>query len=130
MASDSELQKLRSELFWARMTVFYLMPAPVRAVLESYSQCTSLEKLVDWERLTVQGIVQLADARPAEEMGDWPNSTPRALCPLCGASSSWGHVTAFTIPDGLVRHLLGSHRATQCRVFRVMYALANQFVRS
>ena len=126
---SDEVRRLRDDLFQARVTVLRVMPEPIRRVLETYIQCTSLEELIDWQRSTAEQIVKLAEARPAKEMGERSNISDRAICPLCGEGTSWRglpEVIGFTVPDGLIRHLRGAQRAMPCAVFAIACALARE----
>lgn len=126
---EQELYKLRSDLYMARLAIIELMPADVQSILTSYYSCNSREETVRWVHSTAEKIVELADARPSEEMGDGRNLSPRAFCPLCGQESSTPFMLrGFAIPEGLLRHLLGSHNSHQCNVFKAAEALGREYL--
>jgi hypothetical protein len=126
-----DIERLREDLYRARRTVVELVPDQFRSILDSYVHCSSHEEYVEWRRGTADRIIELALARPSEEMRSLPGESPRAICPLCGNDSNnpFG-IKGFAIPDGLLRHLEGSHNAIQCRVFEIACALARERLRS
>jgi hypothetical protein len=124
-----EIQRLRDDLFTARLTVLRLMPPAVQAVLKSWMNCTSREDFDRWKTLTAEQILKLADVRPAEEMNSFVSTSPRAVCPLCRESTEWFGLEGFAYPDGLLRHLYGTHRAVPCAVFTIACELALESVK-
>jgi hypothetical protein len=83
------------------------------------------------ERHSTLALVELAMARPSEEMGSLAGESPRAICPLCGDDSNNPFsIRGFAVPDGLLRHLEGSHNAIQCPVFEIACALARERFRT
>ena len=112
----NDIERLREDLSMARRTVLQLVPDQFRSILDSYFDCLSHEQYVKWRRGTADRIVELAMARPSEEMGSLAGESPRANCPLCGDDSNnpFG-IKGFAVPDGLLRHLEGSHNAIQAR---------------
>lgn len=126
---EQELYKLRSDLYIARLAIIELMPADVQSILTNYYPCSSREDAVRWTHNTAEKIVKLADVRSSEEMGDGRNLSPRAFCPLCGQESSTPFMLrGFAIPEGLLRHLLGSHNSHQCNVFKAAEALGREYL--
>lgn len=112
----------------ARSTIIELMPEPQRAILDSYrSSSTETEERL-WRDSTIKKVVELAERCPPEEMGDYVSIAPRALCPLCreGSLNPFG-VKGFAFPEGLLRHLKGSHNSQRCRVFSEVLALARSY---
>src|SRR5262245_43032480 len=103
-----DIERLREDLFRARRTVVGLVPDQFRSILDSYVRCSSHEEYVKWRRETANRIIELALARPSEEMRSLPGESPRAICPLCRDDSNnpFG-IRGFAIPDGLRRHLEG-----------------------
>lgn len=126
---EQERYKLRNDLYMARLAIIELMPVDVQSILTSFYSCNSREEAVHWIHNTAKKIVELADARPSEEMGDGRNLSPRAFCPLCGQESSTPFMLrGFAIPEGLLRHLLGSHNSHQCNVFKAAEALGREYL--
>jgi hypothetical protein len=129
MADESEeIQRLRDDLFAARRTVLRVMPDAVQAVLNTWIKCTSREDFDRWKTSTAEQILKLADVRPAEEMNSFVGTSPRTVCPLCRESTEWFGLEGFAYPDGLLRHLHGTHRATPCAVFTIACELALESV--
>ncbi|SRR5712691_10802663 len=123
----NETDALRDELSRARSTVLQLMPEQIRDILVSYSNCRSTSELREWQYKTAQKLLQFAEARSAHEMGTYASLSPRALCPLCGGSSeNPSGSLGFALPEGLLRHLLGSHNAAACAVFEIATALCRE----
>jgi hypothetical protein len=124
-----EIQRLRDDLFAARRTVLRLMPEAVQAVLNTWIKCTSRQDFEAWKSSAAEQILKLADVRPAEEMNDFGSTSPRAVCPLCRESTEWFGYKGFAYPDGLLRHLHGTHRAVPCAVFTIACELALESVK-
>jgi hypothetical protein len=126
--NDQHLE-LKNKLHDARRTIIGLMPnEQVRDILKSYQKCDNKDNAWGWAESTSGKIADLAYARPAAEMGDFPSNSPRASCPLCGGDSEAvaQGISGFAVPDGLKRHLLGSHTAKQCEVFSAALELCRE----
>src|SRR2546430_17552179 len=123
----NETDALRDELSRARSTVLQLMPERIRDILVSYHNCRSTSELREWQYKTAEKLVEVAESRPAHEMGAYASLSPRALCPLCGGSSdNPGSALGFALPEGLLRHLVGSHNASPCPVLEVALSLCRE----
>jgi len=126
---DSEIRRLKDELWMARRDIVELMPEDLRDILMSYYSCGTEDLARSWRRNAVERLVDLAEAKSPEEMGDSSSLSERALCPLCGEGSQNPYgVRGFAIPDGLTRHLEGSHNSQQCRVFSAAWHLAESVI--
>jgi hypothetical protein len=71
----------------------------------------------------------LALAKPTMEQREaqaWNYGATQIPCPLCGRISSAPYAEGFTWPEGLRRHLEGSHHANACAVTRVAYMAAHR----
>lgn len=110
-----ENRRLTTDLSIARDTIVDLMD--VRGLLEGYLGLEDHEAFLAWREKALERVLNAADARPGEQMGD-PGYGERALCPLCraGANGTTG-VRGFAFPEGLRRHLLGESTPRQCKVF-------------
>lgn len=125
---EGEIRRLKDELWMARSTIIELLPERQRVILESCRDCSTEMKERAWRDSTIKKIMELAERYPPEEMGDYVSIAPRALCPLCGESSlnPFG-VRGFAFPEGLLRHLKGSHNSQRCRVFSEVLAFARMY---
>jgi hypothetical protein len=113
---DATIRRLRDSLYVARHALLDLMPEQLRTVLSAAIYCDTFADEDAWREWAVLAIIGAADVRAGIEMGDLP-CTERAFCPLCGASAQSPYSRGFSIPEGLRRHLEGSHRSRQCSVF-------------
>ncbi len=77
-----DIRQLRDELYRARRTVLSLLPEGVEGLLQTYYDCRSLGDLSRWERDCADRIMELAQLRTAQEMGEYASFSDRALCPL------------------------------------------------
>ncbi|MEM5459638.1 hypothetical protein VSR69_33000 [Paraburkholderia phytofirmans] len=112
LAADN--RSLESDLSMSRYVIVDLMD--VRGLLDGYVGLEDYKDLVVWREKALERVLDAADPRPAMQMGDL-GSGERALCPLCRGSASSPSVRGFAFPEGLKRHLLGSHTPHQCEVF-------------
>jgi len=117
--SDPLVLELKRKLHDTRRTVISIVPEKFRELLRSYQYLNGKDNAWGWGEATAGEIVALADIHTAAEMGDLPSNSPRAQCPLCdGHSSAAAHgISGFAVPDGLKRHILGTHTSKQCDVF-------------
>lgn len=117
----SQIRQLETELFLARETILSLIPSRLRDALKEMSRAADWASLHAEMDACIDRVVALAEVRPGREMGDIKD---RAYCPLCGDGSQTPGLEGYGYPEGLSRHLAGSHRANQCRVFEAAYQLA------
>lgn len=124
---EPEVWRLREELYMARETIIMLMGSEISDILMSYHYCSSEQECWDWRDVAADKIVQFAQLRPPQEMGDYDGLCSRAVCPLCGGSSANRYIRGFAFTEGLLRHLLGSYNVHQCRVFGAADAMAREY---
>jgi hypothetical protein len=130
-ALEQEIRQLRSDLYIARCTILELLPESVRKAIGSYHGPKSYEELYRWEHEVVDRLVDIAQPKRAEEMGDYLNLSDRAYCPLCAGSAQtiYGG-NGYAFPEGLRRHLEGSHNSQRCSIFEAIRGLCRESVRS
>lgn len=126
-----KIRALEGEVRLLRHTVISLMPDPCREVLETYTLCADRQAVWSWMRDATLRIIDLAERRPAAEMGQHFGTGDRSVCPLCGEGAR-GPLPpkGFAWPEGLRRHLLGEHNSQQCRVMAVVQSAAIDFCTS
>ncbi|MDR6377335.1 hypothetical protein [Paraburkholderia caledonica] len=105
---------LEGELAMSRNAIIDLMD--VRGLLDGYVGLEHHKDLLAWREKALERVLDAADPRPAQQMGDWGHGE-RALCPLCRGGVSSPSVRGFAFPEGLRRHLLGESIPQQCQVF-------------
>lgn len=106
---------LESELAMSRQAIVDLMD--VQDLLRGYHGLDDHKDFTAWRSRAVERVLNAADPRPAQQMGD-VGQGERALCPLCrGSANGPGNVRGFAFPEGLKRHLLGESTPRQCKVF-------------
>jgi hypothetical protein len=108
LTAESRMRRMRDEMYRLRMTVISLIREPYRSIIEPPYDFTQ-DQSHDWLATTSNRVIELTE----------PGSHGRAACPLCGAVPQFVGSVGYTYPDGLDRHLTGSHNAQQCPV---MYA--------
>ncbi len=112
--SPAELERLREKLYDAQRVVLGLMSPEAQSILEPFV----LKDVVEWDEFVVPRIVELA--KPIGE-------TERALCPLCGHGPQNGYNDGFKLPEGLTRHLNGTHQFHRCGVMAVAEDFAKHY---
>jgi hypothetical protein len=127
---EAEIARLRSDLYFTRRAIIDLAPAKTQDLLNSYFQkCKTQADVRAWTSDLVKGLIALADARPAKEMGDYAGTMNRALCPVCGGSAdNVFDVRGFALPIDLQRHLEGSDSTRECEVMKAAKGLASEYV--
>lgn len=109
----------------ARRAIFELMCSEAKHILLNLQRDQRQGGFCDRVDAAARDILALCHLDVSEEMGDAPGNAPRSECPLCRAgSANLVAVRGFAVPEGLMRHLLGSHNSRQCDVFAAAYALA------
>ena len=119
-----KIRRLEDELFFAREAIIHLVPPAAREVLIGHRRCQSREELLRWFPLAAETIVEMADAVPPPTCQGYPIDHARAKCPLCGQGPESPYYQGYALPEGLTRHLRGTHRSRQCDVFGAAEALA------
>lgn len=122
------IEELEDELYLAYKTILELMPLHLQELLDTYGSLNSLEESMLWERSIINKVVDLAV--PLETPHKVTSFSDRAYCPLCGESAHNIYPEeGFTIPDGLKRHLKGTHNSVQCPIIRAVLGLAKFSIR-
>lgn len=124
---DRQIADLKSALYFARQTIMDLMPPDAREVLSAHWHCDTLKDVAAWNTWAVGKVMQMAKAKPGEQMGDMPGRM-RAYCPLCGGGVQSPGPEGYAFPTGLLRHLEGSHRSHRCPVFASAYGEVRESV--
>ncbi len=97
---DREVQRLKRELYEARITLLDVMPEKIHPALFSFRKC-SAENTYQWKHKVVEEILEHAQATPpASNYGE-----DRAYRPLCGQAPVDSWAKGFRLPLGLQRHL-------------------------
>jgi hypothetical protein len=94
-----------------RKAVVSLVPEAYRAAVAPPYDLTREQSLA-WGHEAAQRVLELTA----------PDSTGRAVCPLCGAVPQFEGI-GYSFPGGLERHLVGSHRSRQCDVMHASVGL-------
>ncbi|WP_136525368.1 hypothetical protein [Geomonas ferrireducens] len=124
----AEIERLKNELFEARVTILNLMPEKIARILSSYYEVKSTREGHNWEHEVAELIISEAKLLSKEDGSYWQD---RAYCPLCGRGSNSPYDRGFAIPEGLRRHLTGWGNATRCEVMEATFRLArNHWYRS
>lgn len=125
-----ENSKLTEELYAARETIFYLVSTQAQKALEGCFVCKSYADTVKWRRESIERLLLVAEPKSAGEMDEYASITDRAFCPLCGGSADVPYGgKGYAFPDGLRRHLAGSHNSRQCAVFEAIHGLCRSHIR-
>ncbi|AZR39526.1 hypothetical protein MTMN5_00043 [Marinobacter salarius] len=104
---EVRMDRMREEMYRLRRAVLSLVPERYRDLIDPPYNFTQ-EEGRHWDYEVVSRIIELVK----------PDAEGRSACPLCGdTTQSFG--VGFSVPTGLERHLLGSHRSRECDV---MYA--------
>jgi hypothetical protein len=102
---EARIDRMREEIDLLRRTVLSLVSEQFRVVLYPPHNFTQ-EEGRRWYDEVVSKIIELVE----------PDEWRRAACPLCGGGD-------FTVPNGLERHLLGSHNVSRCEVMHAARGL-------
>lgn len=108
LTAEAKMNRMREEMDTLRWIIISLIPEPYQSVINPPYEFTREESKM-WLSKTAWAIINLTT--PERDI---------APCPLCGAVANvFFGGRGFKYPDGLHRHLTGSHNAAHCRV---MYA--------
>lgn len=117
------IKKLKEELYYARRTVVALTPTRLRDLIRTYTQCKSRKESSLWMNSVIDEIIEYATRNDPEEFYNGLYSD----CPLCGERADTAYSTGFKLPEGLARHLEGSHGAHKCRVMTEIKYLTHDY---
>jgi hypothetical protein len=115
---------MEDEIDSLQRLVISLMPEKYQNLLNSYYGVESLQARYQWANKIADEITELT--LPLPSSNSYLNQE-RALCPLCGDSSSSPYESGFTLPIGLHRHLVGFGNTFQCGVFKAAENLAKDY---
>lgn len=108
---EARMDRMREEIYLLRRTILSLIPEPFQGLIEPPYEFTR-EEGRRWGFEVVSRIIEHTK----------PDAHGRAACPLCGqVTQTYG--VGFSIPTGLERHLLGTHRSIQCDVMHAAIGL-------
>lgn len=128
---QKKVRRLEDDLWLARMAIVDLMPQTAHQLLTTYHGLNTQRELQHWAQRTAEQIVELCNMpKPAAVIDGYVAGSRRAVCPLCGGGTSGPYEKGFAIPEGLLRHLLGTYNAHRCSVFGAAYELAKGGIES
>ncbi len=98
-----------------------LIPENFKQLVDGFLDCPNRHEALHWMQQAADRVANAVAEDPDRHltMSAWEMS-PRALCPLCGDGSRGPYDEGFSLTEGLMRHLSGSHNANQCSVFHVL----------
>jgi len=127
---EDKVRELENELFVARDTMFHLLRPELGKMLREQYGYQTFDEVHAWKVRTVEAIIAFAmGGNESEKVVRFPRGDGRAPCPLCSHGPDSPYYDGFLLPDGLRRHLLGTHRVNQCRVFRAAERMAMESTR-
>lgn len=127
---EAKIRELENELFVVRDTLFHLVQPELGTLLRGQYGCKTFEEVSAWKERAVDEIIAFAmGGGESEKVVRLSMDDNRALCPLCLNGPDSPYYDGFSLPDGLRRHLLGTHRVHQCRVFRAAERMAQESAR-
>lgn len=121
---DREIRRLEDALWFTRRALIDQMDSGVKKVLDGYPRDLEPNDVWRWAERAAEQVVEFCTELEQETYQGYPVGSPRALCPLCKHGTSGPYAQGFALPEGLIRHLLGSHNSRQCAVFGAAVALA------
>lgn len=121
-----ENRKLKDELYSARTFIIEMVAPEFERVLSSYYNFEK-ENAYDWLGSITEIIIEMAEAKAQvpDDAQIWQEF--RAPCPLCCRGVQFPGEPGFKLPEGLRRHLMGSHNSQQCFVTETAKALAREY---
>jgi hypothetical protein len=102
---ESKMNRMRDEMYRLRHTIISLVAEPYQIIIEPPYDFTR-DQSRGWLNMVAHEIIGLTK----------PDADAKAACPLCGNIANFAGSTGYAYPDGLHRHLTGSHNAGQCPV--------------
>lgn len=120
---DVRIRNLEDDLYMARQAIINLMPEHIRSVLAASTWCETVDEVLDWERWAVDRFLDFVELLPGHERDEFPRYR-RANCPLCRGEASTPYNRGYAVPEGLTRHLRGSHGNHRCDVVDAAYQQA------
>lgn len=122
-SQDDRIRQLESDLAMARITIIEMTGEKFATLLFPHSDVIKQQGVYQWFRDAVEKVLGLAEiVTVTTPIGNLRH----AVCPLCRAESQnfYRLAPGFTYPEGLRRHLHGSHRSMQCAVTQAARELA------
>jgi hypothetical protein len=134
---ESRFRELEWELYRARSLILHnLIPPQMSAILTDHHEITSLEAMSEWYHDAVERIIAQVHEPEDEDGDDWEDGPDlhafhveqRIPCPLCRQSNRSFYPQGFSLPEGLRRHLHGSHNSRHCPVMEQVMGLVRDRV--
>jgi hypothetical protein len=122
-SQEERIRQLESDLAMARITIIELTGEKFQSVLYPHSDVIKQQGVHQWFRHAIEQMLELSEiVTVVTPIGNLRH----AVCPLCGAESTnfYRLAPGFTYPEGLRRHLHGTHRSVQCAVTEAAHELA------
>jgi hypothetical protein len=122
-AQEIRIRELETDLYYAQMTVLELLGEEWMGILYSPPNLPTPTDVHRWFRTAMDKVLERSAVVEIDE--GWRRSR-RAMCPLCkeGAQSFYQTDPGWAFPEGLKRHLFGTHNSRQCAVGKVALDLA------
>ena len=115
------MQELKGQLYLARHAMLQMVSEDAQDILRSYLDCVRLEDTHHWVHQISEELIRLAEPLPRLQQ---LQPEDRAKCPLCGEKAETADARGFALPDGLRRHIEGTHEVRQCCVIGAALGIA------
>lgn len=127
---DARIRELESDLFFARVALFNRLDERLQDIINTMPIDATFSEVYRWFEGAMSDVIDLAEPLSAEERTDTTHNGDRARCPLCGDSANdyYNPNNGFAYPQGLRRHLLGTHNNTQCEVSKQILSQARYVI--
>lgn len=120
---EQRIRELESDLAMARVTILELVEPDLHEALYPSSTLKTRDAIYAWYGVAIEKVLDLAKVVTIENAF---GGSRYAACPLCRAEARnfYRLASGFTYPEGLRRHLHGSHNSAQCAVTNAAKNLA------
>lgn len=96
---------MQDEMYRLRRTIVSLVAEPYQIIIDPPYDFTR-EQSRGWLNVVAHEIIGLTK----------PDANGKTTCPLCGDVANYAGSMGYAHPEGLHRHLTGSHNSGQCPV--------------
>jgi len=120
------IENLKEELQMVYADILELAP---QVFQEKIMDCTNVVTAQEYKGKKQEFIDLVLNETEVSDNQYKYKFSPTGYCPLCHRGADIQYESGFILPEGMIRHLKGSHGARQCAIIKALDKVAKYYIK-